>query len=287
MNAYLLSLNPEANIADQWCAGFILDILKDLSIDIKQASSLKKELTAVVLIPASYHAELVDDINKELSKLNRVVLFLMGDEENVFPVDKISHENIEIWVQYPDPKKHDKYHKLGTGYPQHMKEHLSKEAPEKTVNIFFAGQMTHQRRREANDEILKYSYADTNVKLLTTRGFTQGESHSQYYQDMMSAKIAPCPSGAVTVDSFRLFEALECMSIPIADEKNPKGEVVHYWDWLFGYITPFSKITNWSSIHDIVPEILSDYPHNMHKITAWYIKWKREFKFKIREQLHV
>ena len=122
------------------------------------------------------------------------------------------------------------------------------------------------------------------IEAYDTQGFTQGMSHLDYYMGMVGAKVAPAPSGAVIPDSFRLFEALECMAIPIADQKTAKGEVMEYWDWLFGEITPFPHITNWESLPAYMKEIKKDYPHNIHKQTAWWLMFKRNFKLKVLEQ---
>lgn len=284
MNAYLLSLNPEANIADQWDFGFLQDFLLESNFTIHNVKKLPKEDKAIVVIPARHHAGKEADVLKQLNKIDHVVLFLMGDEEADFDVSVIKHDSIHIWVQNPHVGVHDDYNKLGTGYPQHMKQYLKYK--DKDLDIFFAGQITHQRRIDLF-KVLREWEAERpqhKTKRIFTEGFTQGESHEDYYNDMLSSKIAPCPSGAVIPDSFRLFEALECMAIPIADERTPDGTILQYWDWLFGNITPFPHITDWDRMFGLVDDILEDYPRNLHQITAWYIKYKRDFKNKVLEQ---
>lgn len=144
--------------------------------------------------------------------------------------------------------------------------------------------MTHDRRIELNDVLTGMSLGNKHIEFLSTSGFTQGMEHLEYAKKIASAKIAPAPSGAVIPDSFRLFEALEAMAIPVADQKTPSGEIMEYWDWLFGEITPFPRVTNWGALPGIYEEIMQDWPHNMHKITAWYLMFKRNFKNKVMEQ---
>ena len=284
MNAYLLSLNPKANIADQWDFGFLQDFLVDNNFKISNVDKLPKKDKAIVVIPARHHAKLAEKVNKELSKIDHVVLFLMGDEEAHFPVEQITHDSIHIWVQNPHVGRHDDYNKLGTGYPQHMKQYLGYS--DKVLDLFFAGQITHQRRIELF-RVLREWEAERpqhRTKRIFTEGFTQGIPHKEYYQFMLSSRIAPCPSGAVVPDSFRLFEALECMTIPVADERTPDGTILQYWDWLFDGITPFPHITDWDRLFGLVDDLLNDYQRNLHQITAWYIKYKRDFKYKVLEQ---
>lgn len=293
MKAFILSLNPEANLLEQWDFGFLSAFLKGdlwqtnnwVGFDIKSCQKLSKCEKAIVAIPARHHKGLEEEINHELRKIDKVVLFLMGDEEADFDVDKISHPSITIWVQNPHMDKHDKYKRIGTGFPPHFKKYLDDTIyPDKETDIYFSGQVTHDRRIELVEALIEM-YSKYKIDLLQTEGFTQGESHDVYAKKMSQAKIAPCPSGAVIQDSFRLFEALEAMAVPIADQKTPSGRVDEYWDWLFKDITPFPKLSDFEAMKAVVPEILNDYARLQHKITAWYINYKRNFAYEVMKGL--
>lgn len=287
MNAYLLSLVKDANIADQWDFGFLHDFLVDNNFEITETKYLPRRERAIVVIPARHHAGMEDLVNDQLDGIDHVVLFLMGDEEADFDADKIKHRSIHIWVQNPHPGKHNKYHRLGTGYPTHMRELMPTEPPSKTTDVFFSGQITHPRREQMKVALDAYSTTHARIFRNYTESFTSGLSKEKYFDEMSKAKIAPCPSGAVIPDSFRLFEALECMAIPIADDVNSDNTVMEYWDWLFAEVNPIPKVTSWERMHGLVPELLRDWPRNMHEITAWWIKYKRDFAYKVREQLDV
>jgi hypothetical protein len=292
MNAYFLSLNPEANAAEQWDTGFLMDFLKGnvwkpsnwKDFNIVTTSSLPKDDTAIVIVPARHHAGLETKINTQLQNIDNVVLFLIGDEEADFMVEYITHPSINIWVQNPHPGRHDQYHKIGTGYPPQASL-ISDMTPDKTLDIYFSGQITHSRRKEMYDILLAYEAENDHVLIDRTRGFTQGATPPEYYRRMVSAKITPAPCGAVIPDSFRLFEALQSMSIPIADEKNSSGTINGYWDWLFGEDTPFPKITEWDRFFGLAPELLNEWPSNIHRITSWWMGWRREFAYKVCNQL--
>jgi len=281
-NAYLLSLNRDANVANQWDYGFLKQFLDDNNFNIINTGSLPKDSKAIVVIPARHHKGVEDKINKQLANIDHVVLFLMGDEEADFDVTKITHKSIHIWVQNPHMDKHDKYNRLGTGFPPHIT--ATKEP--KDIEVYFSGQVTHKRRVELTDILIDMSMSNKNVKVTRTKGFTQGEKPEDYYMFMSRAKIVPAPSGAVIPDSFRLFEALECMAIPVADEVSPSQTLNGYWDWLFMGDTPFPKIVEWDRLWGLIPELLEDWPRNVHQQTAWWIKWKRDFKHKVLEQLN-
>lgn len=286
MTVYYFSLVSGVSALNQWDTGFVNEMFEELKYETEEVKKLPRTNKAVVVIPARHHAGLEFEINKQLKKIKRVVLFLIGDEEAEFQPEEITHDNIEIYVQNPHPKRHDEFHKIGTGYPPQLREALKGTGYKKELNVYFSGQVTHIRRELMLKYLRLYSDHDTDTLLNATKGFTQGFSHQEYYSGMSRARVAPAPSGAVVPDSFRLFEALECMAVPIADEVNPKGTINEYWDWLFGEPTPFPKIQNWSEVGTKITETLEDYDNLVIKQTCWWIKFKRDFKLKLQEQLN-
>lgn len=293
--AFLLSLNPQASVADQWDAGFLLDFLEGNmwqppnweGFDILTTSHLPKTNRALVALPARHHAQLVKEVNRELSNIDHVVLFLLGDEEADFPVEEIDHPSIHAWIQNPHPGRHDKYNKLGTGYPPQSQDILPTfKSVEKSLDVFFSGQITHKRRMSMLDNLNEYTTHHENTLVNTTHGFTQGLDHETYYTHFSRSKVAPAPSGAVIPDSFRVFEALESMSVPIADDVSPDNAIKEYWNWLFGEETPFPKIQEYDGLPGKITEELSKWPQNMHRQTAWWIAYKRRFVYTVLEQLN-
>jgi len=276
---YFLSLLEDTPKKDFWDYGILIDILGE-----KQAyevDQLFETDVAIIIIPARSHAAHVEAINHELSKIKGAVLFLMGDEQNVFPVEKINHPNIRIWVQNPRMGRHDNYRKLGTGYPPQIKYYTElKETKE--YNWFFAGQMTHERRMQMWE-------ASKNIPMgyaLATEGFTQGVSQEEYYKAMADSKICLCPSGPETVDTFRLFEALEMGCVPIVDTKTPKEDMLGFWEWLFGEPVPFVQIKEWSDVTGYIEDCLSQYPHLNNTIHSWWIRQKNKMRRQLQHDIN-
>jgi hypothetical protein len=289
MKAYYLSLKPETPCNSYWDYTFLNDFLTGKmwkppqwqDFETKEVSKLPKGDRAIVVLPARHHADMVEQVNKEIKKINRIVLFLMGDEEADFPVEKIEHSNIEIWVQNPHPDRHDKYNKLGTGYAPIPK--MDYEA--KTVDVFFSGQLTHRRRFEMYEQLQQYGIKIGNADINGSKGFTQGFEPKVYFDRFRKARIAPAPSGAVIPDSFRLHEAMEMMAVPIADDENTSGTITEYWNWIYPD-APFPRIKRWVDFIGYTQDINKDYPHIVHKITQWWITYKRDFAYKVLEQLN-
>lgn len=289
---FYLSLKPEIPPNDYWGYGLLNDFIDgnmwdvDLEFEKIETNKLDRCDQAIVVVPGEYHAELINDINKELKKINHVVLFVMADEEAKFPVEKIKHQSIHVWVQYPYPDRHDEYNKMPTGYPPRSQELLPKIGYGKTVDLFFSGQMTHKRRMEVVDGINEWVAQGNQADFVTTKGFTQGLEPAEYYKRLAAARIAPCPAGTITPDSFRVFEALESMCFVMADNKNSQGTVEKYWQWLFDEEPPFNTVNEWDVLVGWAYNALDDWPKNIQQQTAWWIKKKREFAYKVKEQLN-
>ena len=290
MKVYLFSLNPEASVRNQWDAGLLLSIFDDLEFDYSQDyDHFDYGMNGgIVVLPARHHIGLEERINVELAKLPSVKLFLIGDEEAQFNVEKIKHPNIDITVQNPRPDQHDKYKRIGTGIPKHFLDNIPAELPVKDLDYFFAGQSTYHapnlnppmnvnHRRRLMAEALENK---PNGVLIRSKGFTQGIEPKDYYATMARAKVAPCPSGPELPDTFRLFEALELGCVPIADEiteKVNKGEdFAGYWTWFFGEEPPFPVIRDYNNLRGWVDDCVENYPDLNNKCQAWWYqqKWK-------------
>ena len=280
INAYIYSLNPLDSADGKWDYGLIKEIFDKNHIKQLTVSEIPTEDRAFVVIPGSGNAGKEKKINKQLSKLKRVVLFITGDESARFNVDLISHPNIEIWIHYPH-KKHEKYNKFFIGVPRHLKENLP-EYPIKERDVFFSGQVNHDRRKELIDALSKMPDSMFNA----TPAFSLGYPLKEYYSLLSKSRIAPAPAGNVVIDSFRFFEAIEMLCLPIGDLKNAEGEVFDFFNFVCPNGVPVIGTSDWSLVGRIVSHLLQEYPNNMHKVVSWWIKYKRDLSLKIMEQVN-
>ena len=280
INAYLYSHDGKDYASDKWDYGLIKEIFDKYEINQIKVTKIPESERAFVVIPGPQTAGNEQLLSNELSKISRVVLFVNGDENARFDVDKISHPNIEIWIQYPH-RKHSEYNKMPIGVPQHLKENAP-EYKEKEYDVYFGGQITHQRRVELSHVMPTLK----NSLYGPTEGFSQGDKPKDYYAKLASAKIAPCPSGAAVIDTFRFFESIELLTLPIADTINPKGIQTDFYKNMFGVNVPFNYVSNWNELNKLVPKLLDQYPNNMHQVVCWWIKQKRDLGIKIMRQIN-
>lgn len=280
INAYLYSFNEEDCAADKWDYGLLKEVFDKYNIDQIKVTSIPKIDRGFVVIPGPQNLGHEDDINKEIQNLSRLVLFITGDEESRFDISKINHPNAEIWVQYFN-ESNKQYNKLPIGVPQHLKQFIP-DYPIKNYDLYFGGQITHSRRKQ----LAKAIETMPNTLYKPTAGFAQGDQPIDYYRNLSSARIAPAPSGAVTIDSFRFFEAIEMLCLPIGDSVDSKDRDIDFYNILFEENIPVSFVSNWADLRFLVPELLNQYPKNMHKVVCWWMKYKRDLGIKIMRQIN-
>ena len=278
--AYLYSHDGQDYANDKWDYGLLKEIFDKHEVDQTRVTEIPKSDKAFVVISGRETAGNEDKLSNELNKLSRVVLFINGDENARFDVSKIRHPNIEIWIQYPH-EKHDQYNKMPIGVPQHLKDNVP-EYKEKEYDVYFGGQITHSRRKELALVMPKLK----NSLYGPTKGFSLGDKPKDYYAKLSSAKIAPCPSGAAVIDTFRFFESIELLTLPIADKLDPGMTETKFYIKMFGPEFPVQSVDNWNNIEKLLPELLENYPNNMHRVVGWWIKYKRDLGIKIMEQLN-
>jgi hypothetical protein len=282
VRAYLLAVDKKSFADHKWDFGFVKEAFIKNKIDYEEAVALPECEKAFVVICGYENRHLINEVSAELKKVGKVVLFITGDERGVFRADKISHPDIKIWIQSPYPDRHGQFYKMPIGCPSHMRDNLP-EYTNKKNSAFFSGQITHDRRKELAEAIPNVP----DVLFNPTAGFTQGYEPKEYYKHLLESKVVPAPAGTATIDSFRFYEALEMLALPIGDLKNSVNEEQNFWDFTFEQSTPFiPKTNNWHEVPGIIEKEVNDYPANMHRAVNWWIRYKRDFAYKIMEQIN-
>lgn len=287
INVLYLSYNKNTPSSGYWDMAMLDDIFnnrfakvgKSYTYQQQDVSSIPYILDfAVIILPARSQAGYIDKFNEQLKRLKSVLIFIVGDEEGVFPVEKITHPKAIIYVMSAiSGLDTQKYKPFPNGYPPQIRE-FKKSYKNRDINFFFSGQITHERRYAFLKELNKRN----DGVLIPTEGFTQGMPHDEYYEIMQRTIVAPCPSGPETPDTFRLYEALHMGCIPIADYKTPSGKSTEdYWTQLFNGEPPFPIIHEDSQINGYIDDMLKNHIAISNKILAWWINYKRNLTLQI------
>jgi hypothetical protein len=235
----------------------------------------------VLVVPGRYWADDTAAITEAVSRYRWVLAFRCGDEEDLFDIAKVEHPNVRWWVQTPRTgRDYGAARLFGVGFTPHLMV-LPPRPPEKTVDLFLSAQQTHSRRQAAFDALAGTQHM---ARVHATTGFTHGLQSAEYAQQMRQAKIAPAPSGAVSPDSFRLWEALQAHCVPIADAVSPVDGVTQYWSRLFDSV-PFPVIENYNDLPGWIDDQMADWPRAANRIAAWWMREKRAMAHKLRDDL--
>jgi hypothetical protein len=251
-------------------------------LDFKRSLGYPNAHGCVLIVPGKYWTDHTDQISEALATYEWVLAFRTSDEEDWFDIHRVTHPNIRWWVQYPrTDRDYGDARLLGAGFTPHFNK-LPADAPAKDLDLFLSAQRTHIRREQAFDTLEQVQ--SDNILINPTDGFTRGMIASAYCDAMMRAKVAPAPSGAQTPDSFRLWEALESHTVPIADDISPVYESAGFWRNLLPG-APFMVFDDYEDLPALIEDELRDWPWGANRIAAWWMRTKRQHVQWLREDL--
>jgi len=274
MKVFWVSYDPEVPARGVY---WDMSLLEDILVGCEHAYEITKEGKAIVVFPARRQSQFVERLNKDIQKIKSLKLIIIGDEEFVFDFRSLSHPDMELWVQSALPSMVG-VKPFPLGYAAKCRESLKAvgyQVPNQ--DVFFAGQITHDRRRQCIDNI-KEMKGQFQVNYLETAGFTQGMEPARYFTEMAFSKVMPCPSGPQIPDTFRVYEALEAGRIPVADDLSPgTGDLEGFWDNMFPG-SPVPVIRDFDSLPGYTNEFLSRYGSMRNDLYAWWQKYKMDLR---------
>ncbi|MEX2253638.1 MAG: hypothetical protein WD649_05745, partial [Thermoleophilaceae bacterium] len=233
---------------------------------------------ALVVLPARHHASSRDLgwFRQRLDRLPWSVVLLSGDEEWAFPWHLIrENERRRVWTMQPIPPHAQLAGMIPGGWYPRTRELLApcaEEAANRPLDWFFAGQVTHARRQACAAQLRGLG----GGRLEESAGYLQeAVSRADYFRLLAGAKVAPCPSGPITVDTARAFEALEAGCVPVLDARHPgRGPQFDYWQLLFGE-HPLPTIQEWEEFPGVLARELDAWPGNANRAFAFWQRYKR------------
>lgn len=294
------SANPDQAISarDYWDEEWLSAIFRgdlghhpydNLIIHEGRCESMPIRTGAVVIIPARHNIRHVRELNKLISNMPWVVIVLCGDEASVFPYHHITrrhHDSIKLWVQTPKLRFHAADEDLirwvgdmwAPGTLEALREIPYVEPDQRTYDIAFSGQVNNGGRKElivALDGILADGVPGYMVD---TGGFTMGLPRDEYVRLLADTRIAPAPSGSMTPDTFRVFEALCAGAVPIVEDACAQDPTPGYWERLLGPDHPIPSVAQWSELPDLLPALLDNWQIRSAFVQSWWLNYRRNIR---------
>lgn len=143
----------------------------------------------------------------------------------------------------------------------------------------FSGMVRNRPTREA---MMKHMKKVPNYFFLETNDWGRKDQNSLTVSEcrelMLKTIFVPCPGGWANMDSFRVYEALECGCIPIV-EKFPQD---YFRNFLPNH--PFVEIDSWEEAPGIIQSYLADSEVLEKKRLECY-EWWKEYKGNMSQTL--
>ncbi len=171
--------------------------------------------------------------------------------------------------------------KMPLGYCNGLprREHL-RPAAQRSYVWSFAGHVDKSSRPEMATELARvephYLFSSSPipgfVTPLSTPEYPRLLPPAAYYDLLFDSTFSPCPMGNVNLECFRVYEALECGSIPIVE----KRWTMDYFRTLFGD-HPIPTVGSWREGRQLIGKLLRD-PTGLNALQETCIHWWRNFK---------
>lgn len=210
-------------------------------------------------------------------KNDKKILIYFSDEHGSYPSDLINDyllifkSSLKSKHNYP---KNKVLYPFPIGYVRDVKQLDSKTYSERTVNVFYSGNLSNPRipiykhllglglLPDLFFKLVFYFFKKRTINLLGTdfskkfkssyikftSGYGKGLSKQEYSEMMGNSKIVLCPKGFINNETFRMYEGLRCGCI-IITEKLPDHE--------FYVNTPVFEVSNWKEGLALAKKILN------------------------------
>ena len=191
-------------------------------------------------------------------------VFLLSDENLIETCEWLHDPNCLFSIRnyvHPMYFSHPKVTTIGLGYKKDFKKYLTHKSAEERYNVWVFAGTPHGDRRKMLDVFESIKPNQTHecsgfcsADALTTRG---------YAEMMTDAIFALCPPGQDSMDSFRVYEALEAGCIPVVLARTAKMPIYpSYWHAVVQSAgvtdVPFILADKWENCANTIDRLLLD-----------------------------
>lgn len=262
-----------------WEVDWLRFIFKEVQdyIDVEfEANKIKTDKNTVLICSHTVPYRRVLDDLRERGKKYAIVL--LSDENLIDPCEWLHDPHcIGLMRNYINPALlgHPKVCVFGLGYKIGLVKKLEIEQP-RDLLWSFAGTLHNERKStiEKFKELNPYK-----VHLCSGFGAADGLDTENYAKLLKQSKYALCPPGQDSMDSFRLYEALEAGCVPVCIKNTGKWHLhPSYWHGVFAEAStlPFVCESTWDDCLNKIREIEENklYGIIQEQCQAFWYKWK-------------
>ena len=253
---------------------WIYEILKDTEYKIiGNQEDIEKDDT-IIIIDSS-----VEEKNELYLKLNslcsKIYLFHLGDEFGFHELSTIYKNCNFVWRPFCSSKyfSNDKVKCIPIGYKSGI---VNKQKSKRKYKWAFTG-TPHKSSR--HDLLFQFSDIKPFFCHKTEKFDVKTISVDQMSDVLSSTEFIPCPNGFFHPETYRVYEALECGSIPIVEN------TYKYYDRLFP-TNPFIKVNKWEDAKPIIQGWNDEQiKKKSEECISWWSKQKNELQDFIKDKI--
>lgn len=239
----------------------------------------------VVLISGQHHTS--DDdlahIRGVLDSLDRCVVIVHSDEASLFPWYAVDRPGIKWWISTPRHDVHSPLIRQARFFGEGPGPRVTLPPIAKDLDLAYMGQVNHVRRHEL--AVVCEGFNSDRILFEDTGGFLQGRPHPDYLAQLARAKVAPCPAGIESVDSFRLYQAIEAGCVPVVERFDRYGNDEGMWGLCYPDGVPFPVVDTWAELPTMMPHLLADHERLSARCQQWWAEVQQSYRDWLRADL--
>ena len=208
-----------SDVADYFCEwNYLQEVIKHLSPKLNND---------YILHVACFSQECKNNKNVKFVEGKKNIIIGTSDEYMEDVYGEYKEKAHAIFKQYllPEQERENVY-SFPLGYNKKHVEYVNKSLKQRSINAFFAGHMSSVNRHNHMLPLIESFKVNRPEKLeiYITSGFNKGLNGEQYSEKLHNSKIAICPPGNVSVETFRFYEAVRSGCVVVSPTL-PKTEI--------------------------------------------------------------
>lgn len=278
-----VSLVWQAQKAFCWDEDWLLEMLSGINIVQVEDGKYEKHINnSIVIIAPSCQDTGFDEYFERMHKLNyKFGIIHLSDE--TYTVSTKSYQYAQfVFRNYWHEKFENQAHitTIPLGYKTTFWRNNSRDSALKAKREYswsFAGQITEKPTRYQMATYLK-SIPNHFIHEIFIWRDHNSLSTADYRDLMLKSYFIPSPMGYCNLDSFRIYEALECGCIPIVEKTPYDYFKLYYGDH------PFISVNSWDEAVPQIKELL-DNPIELEKRRLTCYNWWQNYKKQLSSKL--
>ena len=258
--------------SDKW----IFEILNAVKFNIIDKIENVENEDILLIVDSSVETK-EDFYNKLKLICSKIFLIHLGDESGLYNLSNIYNNCNHVWRSFCTSQyfNNNKVSCLPIGYKSGT--FFKNKTGERKYKWSFLGT---PHRSSRHDILFQLSDIEPSFCHKTSKFNQKIIEVDQMSEILSSTDFVPCPNGFFHPETYRVYEALECESIPIVEN------AFKYYDRLYPN-NPFLKVDKWLDAKLLI------HSWNKEKIIkkreeckSWWINYKDKLKLKILEKIN-